>query len=96
MALSEEDVRHIARLARLDLDPERVTSMTRELAEIVSYIEQLQAVDTTGVEPIANVAGLSNVTRPDVPGAMLDRDRVLANAPKANAEAFLVPKAVER
>jgi len=96
MALSDDDIRHLARLARLDLDAERIASIARELDEIIGYVEQLRAVDTTGVEPVADVAGLVNVTREDQPGAMLDREQVLANAPKANAEAFLVPKAVDR
>ena len=96
MSLSEDQVRHVAHLARLALDDDRVAALTAELATIVDYVEQLQAVDTEGVEPVANVAGLVNVTRADEPGEMLSRERILAGAPKANGEAILVPKAVER
>ena len=96
MTLQAEDVRHVANLARLDLSDNEVTSMTRELGTIVSYIEQLTEVDTEGVGAIANVAGLSNVTRPDQVGAMFNQTTALANAPQANQQAFLVPKAVER
>ena len=63
---------------------------------IVGYIEQLSAVNTDGVEAIANVAGLTNVVRADTPAAMLSAREVLANAPLANEVAILVPKAVER
>ena len=96
MALSEAEVRHVARLARLELDEEEVARMTRELATVVGYVEQLQAVDTTGIEPVAQITGLVNVTRNDEPGPMLSTEAALANAPRANHEAFLVPKAVDR
>ncbi|MDA3963808.1 MAG: Asp-tRNA(Asn)/Glu-tRNA(Gln) amidotransferase subunit GatC [Planctomycetota bacterium] len=96
MALNEQTVRHVAHLARLDLSDDEVHAMTRELDAIVGYVEQLQEVDTTGVEAVANVAGLVNITRSDEPIEMLSHEQVLRNAPKANGEAFLVPKAVER
>ncbi len=96
MALTEDDVRKVATLARLDLSDADITRMTSELGTIVGYIEQLSEVDTDGVEPIANVAGLQNITRADQPGTMLPVDRALTNAPHANTNAFLVPKAVER
>jgi aspartyl-tRNA(Asn)/glutamyl-tRNA(Gln) amidotransferase subunit C len=70
--------------------------MAGELEAIVGYVQQLQSVDTTGIEPIANVAGLVNITRPDVAGKMLAQRQVLANAPAKNDVAILVPKAVER
>ena len=96
MALSETDVRHIAKLANLALSDQELARMTTELGAIVGYVEQLRAVDTNGVEGIANVAGLNNVTRPDVPAGMLPPREVLALAPQANEVAILVPKAVER
>ncbi len=96
MAISEPDVRHLAKLASLALDDAAVTHMRDQLAAIVGYIEQLSEVDTTGVEPIANVSGLANVVRPDVAGPMLDARRVLGNAPQRNEVAILVPKVVER
>ena len=96
MAITETDVRHIAKLANLALSDAEVARMSGELGAIVGYIEQLQGVDTTGVEPIAQVTGLVNVVRADTPREMLPRARVLGNAPKADEVAFLVPKAVDR
>lgn len=96
MAITETDVRKIAKLANLAVSDTEVQRMTSELGAIVSYVEQLRSVDTTGVEPIAQVTGLVNVARPDQPGAMFSIKQVLANAPKADEIAFLVPKAVER
>ena len=96
MAITEVNVRHIAKLANLALADAEVARITGELGVIVGYIEQLQAVDTAGVEPIAQVTGLVNVVRADTPRDMLPRGRVLGNAPKADEVAFLVPKAVDR
>lgn len=96
MALDADKVREVARLARLHLEEDEIARMTGELDGILGYIRQLQGVDTAGIEPVANVAGLENVTRPDEPGAMLGREAVLGNAPCADQNAFLVPKAVER
>lgn len=96
MAISPDEVRHLAKLANLALDDAGVARMAEELGTIVRYVDQLAEVDTTGVEPIANVGGLCDVVRPDAPGAMLPRETVLANAPARNDEAILVPKVVER
>lgn len=96
MAITENEVRHIAKLASLGLDDAGVARMARELEAIVGYVNQLAEVDTTGVEPIANVSGLVNVTRPDAAGPMLAQAEVLGNAPARNEVAILVPKVVER
>lgn len=96
MPLSAADVRHLARLARLDLDDAAVARMTTELGTIIAHIEQLRQVDTTGVPPMAHAGGDSEALRDDVPGPMLSVAEVLANAPQADGRAFLVPKAVER
>jgi aspartyl-tRNA(Asn)/glutamyl-tRNA(Gln) amidotransferase subunit C len=96
VAISEQNVRHLAKLANLYLSDQEIAKMTVELGAIVKHVEQLQAVDTKGVEPIANVAGLVNVSRPDAPAAMLAAKEILGNAPLANEVAILVPKVVER
>jgi aspartyl-tRNA(Asn)/glutamyl-tRNA(Gln) amidotransferase subunit C len=96
VAITEADVRHLAKLANLGLSDGELRRMATELEAIVGYVQQLQAVDTAGVEPVANVAGLANVTRPDVPGGMLSQRDVLGNAPQKNEVAILVPKVVER
>ena len=96
MAISDKDVRHLARLASLAVDDDGVSALRSKLDAIVGYVQQLNEVDTTGVEPIANVSGLVNVTRADTPGSMLPLQAVLANAPAKNEVAILVPKVVER
>ena len=96
MAITAQDVRHLGKLANIALADDQVERFATELEAIVGYVQQLQAVNTTNVEPIANVAGLVNITRPDVPGKLLSQSEVLANAPQKNEVAILVPKVVER
>ena len=64
--LSKEDILKLARLARLRLTEEEVVLYQKELSAILSYVEQLNTVDVTGLEPTYQVTGLTNVTRPDV------------------------------
>ena len=103
MAITIKDVNHLAKLADLALDQgsaangqSEAEAMARHLDTIVGYVQQLSEVDTTGVEPVANVAGLVNVTRADEPGRILDRSLVLANAARRNDSAILVEKVVDR
>ena len=65
MALSADEVRHIAKLARLNLEDQEVEKFARELSSILDYIDQLQEVDTKNVVPSAQVTGLSNSFRED-------------------------------
>jgi aspartyl-tRNA(Asn)/glutamyl-tRNA(Gln) amidotransferase subunit C len=63
--LTREDVLKLARLARIDLSEEEISEFEGEFNEILQYIEQLQAVDVSGLEPTSQVTGLTNVTRKD-------------------------------
>jgi aspartyl-tRNA(Asn)/glutamyl-tRNA(Gln) amidotransferase subunit C len=94
--ITDENVRHLAKLASLHLDDASITRMRGELEAIVGYVEQLSQVDTTGVEPLTNVSGVVNVTRADVTGPLIPTPQVLALAPARNEVAILVPKVVER
>ncbi len=96
MAITVSDVNHLAKLADLALGDHEAEAMARHLDTIVGYVQQLAEVDTTGVEPVANVAGLVNVTRADEPGRMLDRAQILANAARRSDQAILVEKVVDR
>ncbi len=78
--LTDEEVQHIAKLARIELTPESHEHMKRDLASVLEYIALLDGVDTSGVEPLYQVTGLQNQTRPDeyrgdftVDEAMLER-----------------------
>jgi aspartyl-tRNA(Asn)/glutamyl-tRNA(Gln) amidotransferase subunit C len=94
-ALSREDVLRIAELARLELTPDEVELFTRQLADILKYVEQIQALDTTGVAPTSHVMHRP-LERDDAPAASLSRTAALANAPDAATEAglFKVPRVI--
>ena len=93
--LSNAEVAKVALLARLRLSPEELETFTGQLNSIVDYVAQLQELDTTGVEPLAHGVEVRNVFRDDVRGEPLPREQALANAPKRNAESFLVPAVLE-
>lgn len=94
--ITDDDVRKLAKLSSLALDEAHLSRTRDQLQAIVGYVEMLAEVDTTGVEPMANISGVVNVTRPDVPGPLIPTPQVLALAPARNEVAILVPKVVER
>lgn len=91
MAFSHDEVLKVARLAQLDLAQEEVETFAAQLGHIVQYIEQLDELDTTDVEPMAHGSGVTNVFREDQVQPSLDRESALANAPNRDAECFRVP-----
>jgi aspartyl-tRNA(Asn)/glutamyl-tRNA(Gln) amidotransferase subunit C len=84
-------VEHVARLAHLSLTAEEKESFARELQEILSYAETIQALDTDAVEPMSHAAA-GEVLREDEPRPSLDRERVLASAPDTANGLFRVPR----
>jgi aspartyl-tRNA(Asn)/glutamyl-tRNA(Gln) amidotransferase subunit C len=90
-----QEVGHVARLARLELSGAEKERMRRELDGILSYIDKLRALDTTGVEPTSHAVPLTNVLRDDVEKPSLPRDEMLANAPDRDRELFRVPRIIE-
>ena len=94
-SLSIEEVAKVALLARLRLSPEELETFTGQLNSIVHFVEQLQELDTRDVEPLAHGIEVRNVFRDDVRGPALPREAALQNAPKRNAESFLVPAVIE-
>ncbi|MGH7366055.1 MAG: Asp-tRNA(Asn)/Glu-tRNA(Gln) amidotransferase subunit GatC [Candidatus Rokuibacteriota bacterium] len=93
--ISAKDVEHVARLARLELSAAEKERMSRELDGILTYIDKLRALDTTGVEPTSHAVPVTNVMRDDVPRPSLPRADTLANAPDRQGELFRVPKIIE-
>jgi aspartyl-tRNA(Asn)/glutamyl-tRNA(Gln) amidotransferase subunit C len=91
MGITRQDIEKVALLARLQLSDAEVATMSEELAQIVTYVDQLAEVDTEGVEPMAHAIELSNVFADDHVGASLSRDGALSNAPHHNATGYLVP-----
>jgi aspartyl-tRNA(Asn)/glutamyl-tRNA(Gln) amidotransferase subunit C len=93
--IERKEVEHVARLARLALTDVEIERMREQLNGILAYIEKLNALDTSGVEPTSHAVPLLNVMRDDEPGACLPRDEVLANAPDRAGEFFRVPRIIE-
>lgn len=91
MALSRADVEKVALLARLRLSDAELETMTGQLAQIVGYVDQLSAVNTDGVEPMAHAVEVSNVFADDRVEPSLPREIALANAPRHNGRGYLVP-----
>lgn len=94
--LTADDVRKVAKLARLEFSDAEMLHLTEQLGNIVSFVEQLSGVDTSGVEPMAHPLEVHSVLRPDVQRAELSRQQALANAPEHDEEFFLVPPVMAR
>lgn len=94
MALTREEVLHVAELARLSLGPDEIELFTRQLNDILAYVEKLQEVDTEGVPPLAHVIPVWNAFREDEITAGLPRELSLDNAPAREEGSFLVPRII--
>jgi aspartyl-tRNA(Asn)/glutamyl-tRNA(Gln) amidotransferase subunit C len=95
MSVSHEQVRHIAKLARIAMSEEELGRLVPELNNILGWVEQLSEVDTDGVEPLTAVIDQKLRLRDDVVSDGDCRDAVLANAPDAQHGFFAVPKVIE-
>jgi aspartyl-tRNA(Asn)/glutamyl-tRNA(Gln) amidotransferase subunit C len=95
MSLSADQARWVAHLARLDLPDEELAVISRDLAAIVEYVNQLQQVNTEGVEPLAHAVELTNIFRADDPRPSLPVDEALANAPQCKDNYYAVPAVLE-
>jgi len=92
--LTLEDVQHVAKLARLALDQDRLVQLTPQLESILHYVDKVRQADVTGVEPMAHALPLSNVLREDVAEPSLPIEAVLRNAPETDGRFFKVPKVI--
>lgn len=94
MALSEDEVRHVARLARLALTDDEVAALAPQLSAILGYAEQVGEVAADEVVPTTHPFALADVTRPDERTPSLRREDVLAGAPAVEQDRFAVPRIV--
>ncbi|MGD0087366.1 MAG: Asp-tRNA(Asn)/Glu-tRNA(Gln) amidotransferase subunit GatC [Verrucomicrobiota bacterium] len=95
MAATQLDVKYVAHLARLQLSSDEEKKLSAQLGHILGYIEKLNELDVTGVEPTAHAVPMVNVTRPDEIQPSLPHDEALRNAPARANGLFMVPKIVE-
>lgn len=89
MKLTSEQVKKVAKLANLPLTPKEEEIYSKQLSEVLNYVDQLNKVDTTGAEPIFNVTGKINVFRNDAPKPSLSQGKTLKNATKKKDGLFV-------
>ncbi len=93
--LQKQDVLHLAQLARLQLSDQEISQFQEEISDILSYMEQLQAVPLDGVEPTSQVTGLKNVTRPDeIKKLPYTNAELLKNTPELDKNNYIKVKRV--
>ena len=95
MKISEDEVKHIASLAKLELNDSEIEKYAKDLGEIAEFVEKLNEVKTDGVKPTAHILDIKNVFRKDEKKESFDREEILKNAPSKDAGCISVPKVVE-
>ena len=95
MSVNRDDVRKVARLARIAVPDDRLDALAGELNGILNWIDQLNEVDVDGVEPMTSVVEMSLPMRQDIVTDGNRQDEILANAPRSEDGFFVVPKSVE-
>ena len=92
--IDDKLIRHVGVLSRIELTDEQVATFGRQLADIVAYMDKLQELDTTGVEPMAHAIDIHNVFAADEPGESLPAEQALVNAPDRDGDFYKVPKVI--
>src|SRR5688572_10876518 len=95
MALETAQLRHLAKLARLDLSDADLEAIRPRMQAIIEYVDQLKKLDVEGVPSLDNAADLTNVRRPDEPRPGLPAEAALANAPAVAGPHFAVPRIID-
>ena len=95
MSLTPDEVKRIARLARVGLSDDEVAHFQVQLSEILDYFQRLREVDTEGLPPTAHTLAMQNVMRDDEPRPSFDKEEVLANAPQREDDLFRVRAILE-
>ena len=95
MDITQKEVEHVAKLARLELSEDEKGTFTRQLSAILTYMDQLKTLDTSDVEPTMTVLPTENVLRDDEVRPSLPQERALANAPEQADGFFRVPRILE-
>jgi aspartyl-tRNA(Asn)/glutamyl-tRNA(Gln) amidotransferase subunit C len=95
MLVDHDTLQKIAHLARLEVHPDEEAELLNSLNGVLTWMEQLNEVDTTGVEPLMHISPDLNVLREDVVAHQLPREQALVNAPQHEGPFFQVPKVLE-
>jgi aspartyl-tRNA(Asn)/glutamyl-tRNA(Gln) amidotransferase subunit C len=95
MKFTIKSAEYVSKLARLALTIEEKEEFANDISRIIMYVEKLNELDTTDVEPTSHLLSLKNVLRNDEPICISNRDDILKNAPKEKDDCFLVPRIME-
>ncbi|MCC7120028.1 MAG: Asp-tRNA(Asn)/Glu-tRNA(Gln) amidotransferase subunit GatC [Gammaproteobacteria bacterium] len=95
MSIDAADIEGIARLARIRIEPADITRHAAELSRILTYVDQMNEIDTTGVDPLAHAIDAVATLRADVVTEVVDRDLLQAGAPRVEGGYYLVPRVIE-
>ena len=95
MKIDIENLKKISHLARLEFDENSAEKMTKDMTQILNWVEQLNEVDTENIEPLTTMSTEVNVLREDVVGVHLSHTQGLKNAPQKDSDYFRVPKVIE-
>ena len=95
MAIDKDTVRYVAHLARIRLNDDELNLLSRQLEDIVNFIDKLKELDLTGVKPTSHILPTKNLFREDKPTGSLNVQDVLNNAPMKKENFFIVPKVIE-
>ena len=95
MKITKEQVEHVAKLARLAITEEEKSTFSEQLSAILTYVDQLNELDTSKVEPTSHVISMQNVFREDRVKNCLPREEALTGAPDVTEEFFRVPRIIE-
>ena len=93
--ISDETMEYVGILAKLELSEEEKTQAKKDMETMLDYIDKLNELDTTGVEPMSHVFPVNNVFREDVVVNGDEHEKILANAPEEKDQSFKVPRTVE-
>ena len=92
MKITRDEIIHVANLARLHIDDGEVEKLACQIGNILEYVDMLERIDTSGVEPTTHTVSLTNALRDDVPVEHSGVEKSLANAPEKENDFFVVPK----
>jgi len=95
MAVTREEVAHVASLAKLEVSPDQVEAFQRDLDAILEHFRNLDELDTEDIQPMSHALDLVNVFQPDVPKQQLTQEEALSNAPQKAYGHFRVPRVIE-
>ena len=96
MEVNDQLIAELAELARLEFNAEEKSGIKSDLQRMISFVEKLQEIDTTGVEPLLHMSEATNVYREDVVSGSIDRSTGLLNAPDSDGVYFRVPQVIKK